>query len=116
MHTHTHILPSLLTLFQEELAAQADASKKVGKRDKTMLSGRALFKYDPAMFVDDADADDAEEERDVEEEEVGASTHVNVRFYQLLIASTHVNVRFCHCCSFPLQVQARMSTYAFINY
>lgn len=48
-----------------------EESKKVGGKASNILSGRALFKYDPNLFQDDDEAADMEtyEERNEEDEE-----------------------------------------------
>jgi hypothetical protein len=52
---------------EERIAAE----KKVGNRGISALSGRALFSFDPTLFIDDADAADAEdvELRDADEDD-----------------------------------------------
>jgi hypothetical protein len=39
-------------------AKRVEEAKKTGSKGYTALSGRALFSYDPSLFVDDAGADD----------------------------------------------------------
>lgn len=39
-------------------AKRVEEAKKTGTKGYNVLSGRALFSYDPSLFVDDADADD----------------------------------------------------------
>lgn len=48
-----------------------EESKKVGGKASNILSGKALFKYDPNLFQDDDEAADMEtyEERNEEDEE-----------------------------------------------
>jgi hypothetical protein len=49
-----------------------EEAKKVGGKGSNILSGRALFKYDPNLFQDDeaaADGDVYEERNEDEEEE-----------------------------------------------
>lgn len=48
-------------------AKRQEAEKKRGGRGLHVLSGRALFMYDPSLFIDDDAAFDAEEYDDEEE-------------------------------------------------
>ena len=50
---------------------RVEEAKKSGTKGYSALSGRALFSFDPALFVDDAGADDTLEFDDEEEEEEG---------------------------------------------
>lgn len=50
-------------------ATRVEEAKKTGTKGYSVLSGRALFAYDPSLFIDDADADEDEYEREPEEEE-----------------------------------------------
>lgn len=56
----------------ETEAKRVEEAKKSGSKGYSALSGRALFSYDPALFVDDAGADD-EVYSDDEEGEGGAA-------------------------------------------
>jgi hypothetical protein len=49
-----------------------EEEKKAGSKKSHILSGRALFKYDPTLFTDDEEAADVDtyEEREEEMEEV----------------------------------------------
>jgi hypothetical protein len=49
---------------------RVDEAKKTGGKGLNVLSGKALFSYDPTLFQDDAEAlDDAEYEEEIKEEE-----------------------------------------------
>ena len=77
------LIPVTLASFQEWKLRKAEKkqkdledrmkeeSKKVGSKGSNILSGRALFKYDPNLFQDDDEAAgmDVYEERNEEEEE-----------------------------------------------
>lgn len=52
-------------------AQRVEEAKKTGTKGYSVLSGRALFAYDPSLFIDDADADEDEYEREEEEGEGG---------------------------------------------
>lgn len=54
-------------------AQRVEEAKKTGTKGYSVLSGRALFAYDPSLFIDDADADADEYEREEEEEEEDGS-------------------------------------------
>lgn len=58
---------------QAELEAKmVEESKKIGSKATHILSGKALFKYDPTLFKDDEEAADEkvyEEREELEEEE-----------------------------------------------
>lgn len=60
---------------QKELEAKMlEESKKQSGKASHIMSGRALFKYDPTLFMDDADAVDEQEYQEREEiEEVEES-------------------------------------------
>lgn len=60
----------------EELEARrVEEAKRTGTKGFSVLSGRALFTYDPALFVDDDAADaDVYSEHDEEEEAGGAAS------------------------------------------
>lgn len=56
---------------QKELEAKMKEEEKKGAKGKNIMSGKALFKYDPTLFKDDEDAADEKiyEEREELEEE-----------------------------------------------
>jgi phosphate transport system permease protein len=61
-----------ITVLDGRFAALQEEAKKVGGKGSNILSGRALFKYDPNLFQDDeaaADGDVYEERNEDEEEE-----------------------------------------------
>ena len=58
---------------QKELEAKVKEEEKKGSKGKNVMSGKALFKYDPNLFMDDEDAADEaiyEEREDMEEDQV----------------------------------------------
>jgi hypothetical protein len=54
---------------KEEEKKRLEEAKKTGGKGLNVLSGRALFTYDPTLFTDDAEALDNEEYEEEEEEE-----------------------------------------------
>lgn len=66
---------------QKELEAKVKEEEKKGSKGKNVMSGKALFKYDPNLFQDDEDAADEKiyEEREELEEDQEEETKENYR-------------------------------------
>ncbi len=66
---------------QKELEAKVKEEEKKGAKGKNVMSGKALFKYDPNLFQDDEDAADEKiyEEREELEEDQAEETKESYR-------------------------------------
>ena len=64
-----YLIDRIIEQKEKEAAEKANEKKKVSSKEARLLSGRALFVYNPSLFVDDEGAADTNEYEVVDPEE-----------------------------------------------